>query len=198
MSRVWCLTVRLTSLFHPFLVIIMDIPPKLANRYISQMCSRELLGDMLIDCASRSRKDESFLLTMPQCPDHVVDLIFQLSHWLKLTHVEKYAAVDLYTRFAVLHIKSIRAEVQGLSQDIKEKTRLNIQRQVLLRIVSCISIVHKFHSERTQNRARERQFMRKCGQLVKIAIPKCTTGIITKSEIRILNVRMIWFEWCVL
>ena len=174
----------------------MDIPPRLAHRYIRQMCSSELLKDMLLDCATRSRKEQPVLLTMPQCPVRVVDLIFDLCHWFSLTHVEKYAAVDLYERFAVLHIKSIRAEVQSLSQDIKDKTRINLQRQLLLRIVSCISIVHKLHSQRTQNRKKEREFMKKCGQLVKITIPKCTTEIVTKSEIRVLNVRITSSENC--
>lgn len=157
--------------------------------YFRSFCSRELLFDMVLESAQRGRAENSQWWSGRRCPKEVVQVVFDFSLFLQVGHMEKYAAVELFERFSEEHVKLVRKDLAdtGCSPNTRHQTRRNLQKQVVLRLVSCIIIVHKYHSSNFRGR-NLRDFITKCLLLVRVVAPKCTPEILVKSEFRVLKV----------
>ena len=161
-----------------------------ASTYLRSFCPRELLLDILIEYARVGRRERVHWWTGRRCPKHVVQLIFDLCVSLQVGLIEKYAAVELFERFVQEHVKSVRKDLYNAcrSPEARSQTRGNLQKQAFLRIVSCIIIVHKFHSPCHRLQDRHRLFMDNCLKMIKVVAPKCTHEILIRSEFRVLQV----------
>ena len=167
----------------------MDLPVSVSH-YFRSFCSRELLFDMVLQCAQVGRAENSQWWSSRRCPAAVVQVVFDFCLFLEVGHIEKYAAVELFERFSGKHIKSVRKDLHkdGYSPNTRFQTRRNLQKQVVLRLVSCITIVHKFHGSSFRSNHCLRDFLSKCLSLVRTVSPKCTPEILVKSEFRVLQV----------
>lgn len=167
----------------------MDFPNG-TSTFLRAFCTPELLNDMLLQSAQLGRRDNVALWTVRRCPEQVVHMIFDLCLRLQVGHIEKYAAVELFERFSELHVKSVRRDLNhgACSPATRRQTRSNLQKQVLLRLVTCIIIAHKFHCSTDKRRQDLRLFLSNCLQIVRVVAPKCTQDILNKSEFRVLQV----------
>lgn len=161
-----------------------------STHYYRSFCGRELIADMVLRSAEVSRSENGQWWSGRRCPKAVVQVVFDFCLFLEVGHVEKYAAVELFERFSAMHIKLVRRELHraNLSPNTRGQTRRNLQKQVVLRLVSCITIVHKFHSSNIRNNRCLQNFLSKCLSLVRVVAPKCTSEILFKSEFRVLQV----------
>lgn len=162
--------------------------------YLNKHCSTELLQEMLTYFDQAPVKDKRpasiGLLSARRVPPAVVTVIFDICKYLKLNHYVRYLAVEILDRFLHMHVAEVKRSIGERSNPRKswKDTERKITKQIMLRLVTCISLAHKFYRSK-ENYALGKQFV----QFLKLLHYPFDLNQLHKSELRVLKT----LDYCV-
>lgn len=125
----------------------------------------------------------------PEIPQQISTFFLELTRHIGIpgTPVPRIASL-LFSRFIRKHVSDVILEVQKSSDVSWQGTRTNLKNQILLRVVTCISIATKFDSLSPPFTKVSQQILH---LLVSLSNPSFTIRSLKKSEIRVLEVSVI-------
>jgi len=162
-------------------------------QYLRKYCPPELLQEMLNICGQEITNNNNQVLhewlSSKKCTNSVVAYIFDVCDTVVPTMATaiKYAAVDLYERFTEAHVIDIENQLkeEHFSLDVRTDSRENLVRQCVLRVITCVIIVVKYHTGCVES---VRNVFENCLDFAVQFIPGVSKKVLVKSEERVLKV----------
>lgn len=152
----------------------------------------ELIQQMLIEIdkyeeSATSTTNHIGLLSRNYCPSQVTSIIFSLSKYLNLTHSIRCLAIEIFSRFFVKYMAVLRQEAITSTniENCVDDMRTRLHKQIILRIVSCITLAYRMASPLVQHYPR---VLNRCSSYLQGIGFRNPANIIEKSEMRILNI----------
>lgn len=174
--------------------------------------SKEILGGMLFVCGESETDGSQHQDSNNNCIDNDLktkipsrfsrgNCLFDATLAMAITaHVApecspivKFGVIELLERFYPIHVQDVKKQLndQGMSPGVRELTNLNMKRQGLLRVLTCIVIMAKYDSSCAKT---TKVIINNCVKLLATLFPAANKQLLLKSEVRVLSVSIIVFQ----